>query len=71
MLTTIREDGKFTGVQATVQAAFAADDCPVNEEGRVLKILRSENLEKQKGVGRGDERGYRLFQIGWTDVETR
>lgn len=31
----------------------------------VLRILGQERLEKRKGVGRGDEIGYKVFRIGW------
>lgn len=36
-----------------------------NEGDRSLAILSEEWLEKRKGIGRGDESGYRLFRIGW------
>ena len=65
MLNAVRRNGRFEGVDSTVETAFAAADRPAGPDGRVLGILSSERLEKRKGIGRGDESGYRLFQIGW------
>lgn len=64
LLVTVRNKGCFEGVDATVQAAFAADE-PLSADGRALTIISSESLQKQKGIGRGDESGYTLFKIGW------
>ena len=65
MLNAVRRNGRFEGVDSTVETAFAAAERPAGPDGRVLGILSSERLEKRKGIGRGDESGYRLFQIGW------
>lgn len=57
-----------TTAAAPLPAAGAGDgDDGSNSRrnGRVLTILGEEWLEKRKGVGRGDESGYRLFRIGW------
>ncbi len=40
-------------------------DAAEKDGGRELTILGEEWLEKRRGVGRGDESGYRLFRIGW------
>ncbi|KXJ94337.1 hypothetical protein Micbo1qcDRAFT_159458 [Microdochium bolleyi] len=32
---------------------------------RVLRILEEQALERPRGVGHGDESGYKLFRIGW------
>lgn len=65
LLIAVRDTGRFEGVGETVKAAFAAEDRPRGEDGRRLTILDLELIEKQKGIGRGDESGYRLFRIGW------
>lgn len=64
MLNAVRKNGRFEDVVDTVEKAFAREP-PVNGEGKTLKILSLEALEKRKGVGRGDESGYKLFRIGW------
>ncbi|RYP89898.1 hypothetical protein DL770_003991 [Monosporascus sp. CRB-9-2] len=66
LVATVRPNGKFAGISDTVRAAFAAveeKDRPV--DGHRLAILGEEWIEKRRGVGRGDESGYRLFRIGW------
>ncbi|RYP86133.1 hypothetical protein DL769_000811 [Monosporascus sp. CRB-8-3] len=66
LVATVRPNGKFAGISDTVRAAFAAveeKDRPVG--GHRLVILDEEWIEKRRGVGRGDESGYRLFRIGW------
>lgn len=65
MLVTVRENGKFEGIKDTVEPAFADQGRPVGKDGRQLTILQSEKLEKQRGIGRGDESGYKLLRIGW------
>ncbi|KAK8116648.1 Protein-lysine N-methyltransferase EFM2 [Apiospora kogelbergensis] len=65
VLIAIRTTGKFEGISDTLEAAFAAKECPTDADGRVLSILDSETLAKQEGLGRGDESGYKLFRIGW------
>ncbi|ORY57743.1 methyltransferase [Pseudomassariella vexata] len=65
LIFTVRTTGKFEGIGDTIERAFAADDSPKTEDGRVLKIVDVEKLEKRRGVGRGDETGYKLFRISW------
>lgn len=65
LLITVRSNGKFEGISKTVESAFAVRDRLCGSDGRRLEILESADLEKSKGVGRGDESGYRLFRIGW------
>ena len=62
LIVTVRQTGKFEGIPDTVEAAFLPELCPRDEEGgRCFRILeRSGLLEKRRGVGRGDEMGYRL-----------
>jgi predicted nicotinamide N-methyase len=65
LVATVRQNGRFEGVSATVQAAFDAEDRPRGADGRRLTITMAEGLEKLTGVGRGDESGYKLFRIEW------
>ncbi|KAI1855579.1 hypothetical protein JX265_005982 [Neoarthrinium moseri] len=66
LMATVRQNGKFEGISDTVEAAFAnVDELPRDDGGRVLKIIGNESLEKRRGIGRGDESGYRLFRVGW------
>lgn len=64
LFIAIRVNGKFEGITDTVETAFAADP-PAGPDGKVLRILSSETIEKRKNIGRRDENGYRLFRIGW------
>ncbi|KAI1390509.1 uncharacterized protein F4822DRAFT_152860 [Hypoxylon trugodes] len=64
LLMTIRPNGRFEAVVDSVEAAFQGTS-PKNPEGRHLAILSMENVEKRRGIGRGDESGYKLFRIGW------
>lgn len=79
LVATVRPNGKFEGISGTVRAAFSSatatdsvghgldngGDPNGKRRRRMLTILSEEWLEKRKGVGRGDESGYRLFRIGW------
>lgn len=67
LVASVRPGGRFQGVTNTVEAAFAdRAACPRTKDGEgLLAILGWETLEKQKGVGRGDEVGYKMFRIGW------
>ncbi|KAL2161708.1 hypothetical protein VTH06DRAFT_8270 [Thermothelomyces fergusii] len=65
LVMTVRPNGKFEAVAGTVEAAFTAEDRPNGKDGRRLGILESERIEKQKGIGRGDESHYQLYKIGW------
>lgn len=71
LIASVRPNGRFEGVTDTVEASFAdIKDCPKSEDGKmVLRILAKERLEKRKGVGRGDEVGYKVFRIGWEALE--
>lgn len=69
LLATVRQNGRFNGVDETVEAVFGAEGRARSAgAGRTLGILASENLEKRSGVGRGDETFYKLFRIGWTST---
>jgi predicted nicotinamide N-methyase len=67
LVVTVRVVGKFEGIADTVEAAFAPSECVRREDGKIFKILETDWLEKQRGVGRGDETGYRMYRIGWAD----
>lgn len=71
LIASVRPNGRFEGVTNTVEASFAdIKDCPKSEDGKMaLRILEKERLEKRKGVGRGDEIGYKVFRIGWEKLE--
>ncbi|KAI2620950.1 hypothetical protein GGS26DRAFT_298050 [Hypomontagnella submonticulosa] len=64
LLMTVRPNGRFEAVMDSVEAAFQGP-CPRTPDGRYLAILGKENVEKRRGVGRGDESGYKLYRIGW------
>lgn len=64
LFIAIRVNGKFEGITDTVETAFASDP-PPGPDGKVLRILSSETVEKPRTIGRKDEKGYRLFRIGW------
>lgn len=63
LVATVRPAGKFEEMGNTVEDAFGTVDGGCNADG--LRILESKMLDKKKGVGRGNEIGYRLFKIGW------
>lgn len=71
LIASVRPNGRFEGVTDTVEASFAdIEDCPKSEDGKMaLRILQKQRLEKRKGVGRGDEVGYKVFRIGWEMME--
>ncbi|KAI0847208.1 putative methyltransferase-domain-containing protein [Daldinia vernicosa] len=64
LLMTIRPNGRFEAVIDSVEAAFNRSH-PKTSDNRHLAILDMEGVEKRRGVGRGDESGYKLFRIGW------
>lgn len=65
LVATVRQNGRFEGVSATVEAAFADAERPRDSKGRRLTIVQAERLEKLVGVGRADESGYKVFRIEW------
>lgn len=71
LVATVRRAGKFEGISDTVRTAFAADPAVGQDGGqreggeKVLRILEEQVLERPRGVGHGDESGYKLFRIGW------
>ncbi|KAF3763379.1 hypothetical protein M406DRAFT_293032 [Cryphonectria parasitica EP155] len=71
LVASVRPNGRFEGVTDTVESAFADSElCPRSDDGRrVFRILDKVGIEKRKGIGRADEVGYRMFRIGWVEVE--
>jgi protein-lysine N-methyltransferase EEF2KMT len=71
LMVAVRQHGKFEGIVDTVEAAFADRALlPRDAEGRrVLDIMGQERFAKRDGVGRGDEKGYVLFRIGWVEQQ--
>ncbi|KAJ4357241.1 uncharacterized protein N0V89_001816 [Didymosphaeria variabile] len=67
LVVTVRSHGKFDGIPDTAETAFE-DFKSTWRNGRVLRIVKKEMLDKKRGVGRGDEKGYMLFKIGWVDA---
>jgi hypothetical protein len=65
LMVTVRKTGKFEGIPDTVEAAFVPELCPKRDDGLTFQILETEFVEKRKSIGRGDERGYNLYRIGW------
>ncbi|KAI2463403.1 hypothetical protein F4781DRAFT_416756 [Annulohypoxylon bovei var. microspora] len=64
LLMTVRPNGRHGAITDSVESAFQGTS-PQTPDGRHLAILGVENIEKRRGVGRGDESGYKLFRIGW------
>ncbi|KAN0066467.1 hypothetical protein ACQY0O_000561 [Thecaphora frezii] len=78
ILNAIRKDGKFEGLDESVQRAFGPPlavserlvQAPTEAETATtrtwqLRILKLTRLEKVQRLGRKDERGYLWFEIGW------
>lgn len=65
LIVTVRQNGKFEGIPDTVESAFVPELCPKDSHGRSFKILERSHVEKRRGIGRGDEKGYNLYKIGW------
>ncbi|KAH8178455.1 lysine methyltransferase domain-containing protein [Sarocladium implicatum] len=65
LVVAVRQNGKFEGVSETVRGSFAADVQTDGLNGKKLKIMSHERLEKPDGIGRGDESWYELLKICW------
>ena len=66
LMVTVRQSGKFEGIPNTAEAAFDPEVCPRSDKGKTFRILETRQVEKRRGIGRGDESGYVLYKIGWT-----
>lgn len=71
LIASVRPNGRFEGVTDTVEAAFADEEtCPTTDDGQLgLRIVAKDSFGKRKGVGRADEIGYKVFRIGWEEVD--
>jgi predicted nicotinamide N-methyase len=65
LIVTVRKVGKFEGIPDTAEAAFLDEAELPQREGKKLRIVEKGELEKKRGIGRGDENGYMLFKITW------
>ncbi|KAF8167206.1 hypothetical protein B0H34DRAFT_779062 [Crassisporium funariophilum] len=72
LMIPVRTTGRHEGMDGTVDALFADASSfdtsfkTTDEGGRLkLTVLHNEGVDKQGGIGRADEGGYRLFKIGW------
>ena len=65
LIMAVRPSGRHEGLSNTVDTVFS----PVAELGvgetKRLAVLAVEEIQKQDGVGRADESGYKLYEIGW------
>lgn len=68
LMATVRQSGKFEGISNAVEAAFGPEICPRSDTGMTFRILETQQVEKRRGIGRGDEEGYVLYKIGWTCI---
>lgn len=68
LMVTVRQNGKFEGIPNTVEAAFDQAVCPRSDAGKTFTITETQQVEKRRGIGRGDECGYALYKIGWTCI---
>jgi hypothetical protein len=68
LVVTVRSNGKFEALPDTAEAVFKENNCPRGADGQVLRILEKEMIQKKRGIGRGDEKGYMLFKIGWVSA---
>ncbi|KAH9932414.1 putative methyltransferase-domain-containing protein [Amylocystis lapponica] len=71
LIIPLRSTGRHEGMGDTVEAVFPPASgrlaTAVRNVGHMaeLAILDVQTLERHEGVGRADEAGYRLYQIGW------
>ncbi|KAF1955256.1 hypothetical protein CC80DRAFT_564723 [Byssothecium circinans] len=65
LTVTVRKIGKFEGIPDTAEAAFLVEADLPEKDGKKLRIVEKIELEKKRGIGRGDESGYMLFKIMW------
>jgi len=64
LMVSIRPNGKFNGINTSVEAAFS-EQRPGRRTGEhELSILSQESVRKHRS-GRADETGYELYRIGW------
>ncbi|KAF8893729.1 putative methyltransferase-domain-containing protein [Gymnopilus junonius] len=83
LIIPLRTTGRHEGMDATVEGLFpdvsasssfsgtqlkGAEEGKMSEEGRELAVLYREEVGRQGNVGRADEGGYKLFKIGWVNI---
>lgn len=68
LLLTVRRNGKFEVISRSVEEAFVEESARKTSHGQSLRILKTETIGKQRGIGRADESEYRLFRIGWASA---
>ncbi|KAF9469507.1 hypothetical protein BDZ94DRAFT_1242558 [Collybia nuda] len=66
MIMALRTTGRHEGLDNTVYDVFPDVSEVPNVGVPVLAVLGKEETRKIDGIGRVDESGYRLFEIGWT-----
>ena len=68
LMIPLRSTGRHEGMGDTVDAIFP-DASQARREGIEpgwkLAVLEREEMDRQEGVGRADEGGYKLYKIGW------
>lgn len=73
LIIPVRSTGRHEGMGSTVEAVFPRSSTQDSAEASVagahdtieLAILSARRMGKHDGVGRADESGYTLFEIGW------
>ncbi|KAH8836063.1 putative methyltransferase-domain-containing protein [Flagelloscypha sp. PMI_526] len=64
VIMAIRQTGRHEGLYKTVDEAFGSQSA--GKGGKRLRVVKTEDLEKERGIGRADEAVYRVFQVGLT-----
>ncbi|KAG5926577.1 hypothetical protein E4U42_003142 [Claviceps africana] len=65
LMVSLRPNGKFAGISDSVEVAFGDDKECTRPDGKRLSISSIQRMEKKGEIGRADEVGYKLFEIGW------
>ena len=67
LIVALRASGRHEGVANTVNDVFpSVQDVRLSRSSEwELAVLHQQRLERQGGIGRADEGGYKLFEIGW------
>ncbi|CCM02254.1 uncharacterized protein FIBRA_04337 [Fibroporia radiculosa] len=70
LIIPLRRTGRHEGMSNTVEEVFPHVSTIGRRVTKVLElaILRVEELERHAGVGRADEGGYKLYEIGWVQA---
>ena len=65
LIMALRPTGRHEGMSDTVDTVFGRAEKDTAGAEKELAILEVEDIQKQAGVGRVDEGGYKLYKIGW------